>query len=618
MHRNIHGLLFGLVFCSNIFAASQPSTLNLNDLKLEDLAELTITEVSKRHEKIYQTPAAVSVLSSQDILDTGVLQLVELLRYIPGIEVAQINSGQWAVTIRGFNERTANKLLVMVDGRSIYSTLFSGILWEEKNILVEDIQQIEVIRGPGGALWGANAMNGVINIITKSAFDTQSTLVRTSVSNQTKHQSVARHGWGDNRQASRIYAGYETYDGVMVDQQKDEGSKKYVGFRSDLNLESDDLITISGASYKGWQGNQDYASNRLGQNYWGYNLDIKYKQTLNEERSRTWFAFIDQSSLKSNLVLDRRTNAFISLEQSEKILQTDLVWGFSYQQISDQTRGNQFFYFSPEKDKHMVYSAFFNDRIQLNDYPIQWSFGLKLEKHPDFGLESQPSTSLSWSPEHGFYWLKVNRAIRVPSRLESDIVAGDFNVNSEFDSEVAEVIELGYRKLFNQQLSLDLTAYTGHYTRLRTIGMESFTNDSTAKNKGVDIELKWIISPQSKLLFFYNYQDINLNYDQNVILFDNPDQVKGSSPEHKFNLQPVWQINTNNRLSLALRYRSKLDFYDLPSKLVADINYQWEINQKVALSFAAHNLLEDAHFEWGTSNAHPISPRYSLIIRANW
>jgi iron complex outermembrane recepter protein len=618
MHRLFHALIVGF-FCScNIAATSQPQQLNLNDLRLEDLAELTISEVSKRHEKIHQTPAAVSVLSNQDILDTGVMQLVELFRYIPGIEVSQINSGQWAVTIRGFNDRAANKLLVMVDGRSIYSTLFSGVLWEEKNILVEDIQQIEVIRGPGGALWGANATNGVINIITKSAFDTRSTFLRSSVSNQTQHQTVTRHGWGDNQQATRIYAGYERHEGVMVGQQTDGGSKQTIGFRSDINIENEELVTFSGAAYKGWQGAEQYTESRLGQNHWGYNLDIKYKQSVDEEKSRTWFGFIDQSSIKTNELGDKRTNMFVSFEQSEKIWQTDLVWGLSYQQINDRVRGNQLFELNPNTESHSVYGAFFNDRIQFNQYPIQWSFGLKLEKHPDFGLESQPSTSLSWAPEHGFYWLKINRAIRVPSRLERDLVVGEFNQNSKIDSEIAEVYELGYRKLFNHQLSLDLTTYTAHYSRLRTIGLESLTNHSTAKNRGLDIELKWVINQQSKLVFFYNYLDLDVEYDQNEITLDNPEQIEGSSPKHKFNVQPVWQINSDNRLSFAIRYRSKLKYYDLPNKLVADINYQWKLNHKVDLSFAAHNLFEDTHYEWGSSNAHPISPRYSLIIRANW
>jgi iron complex outermembrane recepter protein len=619
MHRYFLGLFFGMIGYCSVVAATQHSQFNLNNLQLKDLAELTITEVSKRHEKIYQTPAAVSLLSNQDIVDSGALQVVELLRYIPGLEVSQINSGQWAVSIRGFNERSANKLLVMVDGRSIYSSLFSGTLWEEKNILVEDIQQIEVIRGPGGALWGANAMNGVINIITKSAIDTRSTLLRTSTSNQTQHQSVVRHGWGNSEQASRIYAGYERHNGVMVDDEKDEGAKQYIGFRSDFNIdENTELLTLSGAAYKGWQGSKRYSDSRLGQNHWGYNFDIKYQQNFEDDKSRTWFGYFDQASTEANVIGDRRTSVFISVEQSQNIWDTDVVWGASFQQINDQTRNGQIFSLSPASDSNRVYSVFFNDRIQFNSIPLQWSFGLKLEKHPHFGLESQPSSSLSWSPEHGFYWLKLNRAIRVPSRLEHDLVIGEFNRDNNLDSEVAEVLELGYRKLFSNQLSLDLTAYSGHYTRLRTIGIDALTNHSTAKNRGFDVELKWVFNAQSTLVVFYNYLDMDVDYDQSKVVLDDPNQIEGSSPKHKLNIQPSWQLAPDKRLSLALRYRSELPHFDLSSRLVADINYQWNLNQNLNLSFAAHNLFEGSHYEWGTTNAHPISPRYSIIIKANW
>lgn len=484
-------------------------------LSLEELMNYPVTSVSKKEEKLSEAAAAIHVITQEDIRRSGVTSIPEALRLAPGMQVARLDSHTWAISARGFNDIFANKLLVLLDGRSVYTPLFSGVFWEIQDTLLEDIERIEVIRGPGATLWGANAVNGVINIITKRAKDTQGFLITGGGGTEERGFGGVRYGTKLSDNAFlRVYGKYFNRDESVLPNGDDAGDAWQMGqggFRIDWDASENNLLTFQGDVYGGKleqtltrlspippftpnnvHGRSDEAGgNLLGR--WTHEFAADSRMALQTYYDRT---FRDSANFKE----DR--DAFDVDFQHRFALghRQDIVWGLGYRLTTDKVRETDNFDVSldpPSRTTHL-FSSFVQDEITLVKERLNLTLGSKFE-HNDFtGFEYQPSGRLVWTPhKRHTFWGAISRAVRTPSRAEDDIrlnqrpvfpanaffppnalfpgspgsppavtsIFGDRN----FDSEKLMAYEFGYRVQPHKRLSVDLALFYNEYDDLRTL-----------------------------------------------------------------------------------------------------------------------------------------------------
>lgn len=459
--------------------------------------DVVVTSVAKRPQQLFETAAAVYVITPEDLRRSGVTTIPEALRMVPGMQVARIDANKWAISARGFNGRFANKLLVLMDGRSVYSPLFSGVFWDEQDTLLEDIARIEVIRGPGAALWGANAINGVVNIITKRANETQGTLVETGAGMEERGFGATRYGGKlADKAYYRIYAKYFKRDNYIAPsgiEAADDWDVLRGGFRLDWETTSQNVLTLQGDIYDGKAG-QTYTTLALSQPFTqtvNNNIDTAGGNILARWRhmpSETSDLFLQMYYIRAERnnpsllgqVLDTVDIEFQHHLRFGKRHQID--WGLGYRFNYSDTRASIELVLNPNKRSYDQFSAFIQDEITLVDDRLRLTLGSKFE-HNDFsGLEVMPNTRLLWMPEDRHtVWTSISRAVRLPSHLDHDarfnerILPDDpFALvslfgNENFDPEELLAFELGYRVQPTRRLFVDITAFYNLYDRLRTI-----------------------------------------------------------------------------------------------------------------------------------------------------
>ncbi|MDH5470019.1 MAG: TonB-dependent receptor, partial [Gammaproteobacteria bacterium] len=466
------------------------ATADLTDMSLEALMNLEITSVSKKPQKKTEAAAAVFVITGDDIQRWGVTNIPDALRRVPGLQVARIDANKWAVSARGFNGRFANKLLVLIDGRSVYTPLFTGVYWDANIAMLEDIARIEVIRGPGGTLWGANAVNGVINIITKTAADTQGTLVSASAGNELDHLLNVRHGGVDRSGAHyRVYAMSRADDtGYSTAAAHDDARIAQTGFRRDWKNGNADSHTLQGDVYQGTGGQElliapaapaliiDDAETR------GGNLLYRWNHKTDTDSSITLQAYFDHVGRESAVLFeDRQTLDLEFQHQFGWKDDHDVIWGVNFRRIQDDTDPTQIFSLTPPKRRVNLWTVFLQDEISLFEDRARLTVGTKLE-HNDFtGLEVQPNLRMAWLTESGnTIWGAVSRAVRTPSRGEHDVSLmvippppappplTIFGSNA-FKSEDLVAWEIGFRRAIADSVTIDVAAFYNEYDQLRTI-----------------------------------------------------------------------------------------------------------------------------------------------------
>src|ERR1051326_2611131 len=425
----IRKLVVLAIFTSATFA--QKPLRDLTEASLEDLMNMEVTSVSKKEQKLVTSPAAIFVITQEDIRRSGMSSIPELLRMVPGIEVAQIQGNQWAITARGFNGQYSRKILVLVDGRSVYRTSTSGVYWDEQDTLLEDIDRIEVIRGPGATLWGANAVNGVINIITKTAENTQGALITTRIGNGDQTLSGARYG-GQLGKAGhyRVYSRYFRRENITEDnddQPNGDWAAIRAGFRADLKLSSSDSLSVEGDVFhatagldadipiltppyeQGWESKE-----RTG----GANVLMNWSHRHSDSSVFTLKAYFDHNR-KDTQILDERDNRanFEFQHEWRPAERHEVVWGVGFRYDFNTFHATPTLYF---RNRHAaLYSAFFQDQISLVPGNLSLVAGTKFEHNPFTGVELQPSMRLVWTPSlRSSAWLAVSRAVRTPSFFE--------------------------------------------------------------------------------------------------------------------------------------------------------------------------------------------------------
>jgi iron complex outermembrane receptor protein len=606
-------------------------------MSLEDLMNLEVTSVSKRAQKLSRAPAAITVLSGEDIRRAGHESIPEALRMVPGMHVARMGTHKWAITARGFNGQNgefANKLLVLIDGRSVYTPSHSGVYWDLQDVLIEDVERIEVIRGPGGTLWGANAVNGVINVITKSASDTQGLLLSGGSGNYDRFRGTARFGGRvGEKGAYRVYSkGFhgEAYPSPGPRSDGGDGWQQgRAGFRFDWQPTAADSLTVLGELFRADLDNRTTLGGFDSGTYdsWGGHLLANWSRQLSERSSIRLQAYYDGMDRKDPLANDRRQTGDIELQHDYLFGERhQLAWGLNYRVTWDRIEGN-FMDFGNPREINDTKSFFVQDQVALVHDHLYLTLGSKFELNDFTGFEVQPSARLAWSPnEHHTLWGAISRAVRTPSRAEDDmrlrlplnfISAFEVAGSNDFASEELLAYEVGYRSSLRSNLTLDATAFYFDYDELLTLEMKplyvsppyfvqplQFENRMNGHSYGAELEASWQVLPRWRLGAGYGWFNLSLSRDpRSTDTFGGP--LEHSSPTHQVFVRSLLDLPRHFELDTMLYYvenlSGKVDGAGDPigSYVRADVRVGWRPTEGLEVSLVGQNLLQNRHEEFG-------------------
>jgi iron complex outermembrane recepter protein len=640
------------------------------DLSLEALLDIEVTSVSKRAQSLSDAPAAIFVISSEDMEEQGVTNIADALRMVPGLHVGRIDANKWAVTSRGFNGRFNNKLLVLVDGRSVYTPIFSGVYWEVQDVMLEDIARIEIIRGPGSTLWGANAVNGVINIITKHAADTQGGLAVAGGGEFERGFGALR--WGA-KLADGSYARFygkafhrEEFERVDGQDAGDDWNMFRAGFRIDTQKSAAETITLQGDVYRG-EINQQTTLAQLTPPYSstldetaevsGGNILARLVHTLSPSSEISFQAYYDRAVRDEALAKQITNQVDYDFQHQLSTSKHTMVWGLGFRQSDTQVGRRSGFIINDEKRSFSLLSLFFQDEICLKPDRLALTLGTKIE-HNDFtGVEIQPSARLMWRAHEAHrLWTAVSRAVRTPMSVEDEFelllttvppgtaenpgplpVAVMITGNDDYGSEELLAYELGYR-FTHASVSADIALYYHDYTNLQNneLGevdvryMEDpmyvaqplvFDNGSAAADYGAEIALAW----QSRSWIRWDLAYSTLRSDENTVEAFRAHSVFG--PEHQVSLNLGLHPVPTVKLNASLRYVDDCESvnsldpqgYQIPSYTTMDLRLGWLVRDGVELSVMGRNLLEENHFEYGAESfTLPTEVPRSVYAKIRW
>ena len=624
---------------------------DLTHFDIEDLMQIKVISATKIEQAVEDTASAVFVITQDDIRRSGVTDIPDALRLAPGVQVARIDANKWAITIRGFNGRFANKLLVLVDGRSIYTPAFAGVYWEIQDLLLEDIERIEVIRGPGASLWGANAVNGVINIITKSARDTQSLISVTAGNPKNTIVGLRYSGQLGDGAHYRLYGKFLDQDGLLDAQGQDAEDDWRLGsggFRLDWSPSDRDSFSMYGGFFdESLQQNflvpsLTSPSSQLmrdkAQGSGGY-LQGRWERDLSDT-SRLSLQIYYQNQQRQDAMLDFNIDTLdldfqhaFALNERNK-----LIWGLGYRRYSDAYRQAMLGSMIPSNLDYDLFSAFVQDQIDLIPQKLELTLGARLE-HNDFsGWEFQPNVRLLWSPyaKHRL-WAAVSRAVRTPSRFDNggilNVVAAPpqspinlpvlvfFQGNSEFVSEKLTAYELGYRTWPTERLSLDVALFYNNYDDLHALERRNdliipgdgyllvpdlFVNAVRSQTYGFEVATNWQAMDWWRLQLAYSYLRMKFQnkpgYSELIPVFQ-----EGSQPHHQISLRSSFYIRHDLEFDLWLYYVD-----EIPELIIGTLAHTasvdayfsvnarlgWRPRKDLELSLTGTNLLGPSHIEF--------------------
>ncbi len=621
-----------LLALSLLVAVPALAETDLTRLSLEELMATEITSAAKKGQRLSDAAAAISVISHEDIRRSGATSIPELLRQVPGVQVSRIDASRYAVSIRGFSSRFCGKLLVLLDGRTLYTPLFSGVYWEAQDVLLEDVERIEVIRGPGGALWGANAVNGVINIITRDSGQTQNTYLEARAGTQGKG-GAARYGGAFGEDGHfRLYAKLDEHaelDAASGGNAHDAWHQGRAGFRADLAPSPRDHITLQGDLYekKADQtvgvspppfGFTAFVADTAKLN--GDNLTFRWKRDLSEGEDWQLQAYYDRTRA-NDAVLEQSIDT-LDLEFQHRFqlrAGQELTWGLGYRHVADELNGTSTLGFTPGKRDTGLYSLFAQYESRLRD-DLRLTLGSKFE-HNDFsGFEYQPSARLLWqATQTDTFWGAVSRAVKTPSRVLHDgklnylvLGANVFSIqgNPNLQSETLLAWELGYRGQFGPNFNLDATAFYNEYDKL--LSRESVTPFATTygnllegRTYGLELAASWQVTPTWRLQGNYSRLEMDLATKAGGSDSAAINDIQGSTPRAMAQLHSRHDLGDQVELDAALYYMGALP--NLPTRQVStsvgaytrlDLRLGWRPRRDLELSLAAQNLLDDRHPEY--------------------
>lgn len=620
------------------------------NLSIEELMNVKVTTVSRRPQKLTEVASAVFVITQDDIRRSGATSIPDALRMAPGVQVDRLGTEGWGVSIRGFNGLFVNKLQVLIDGRSVYNPLFSGTLWDQQDTLMEDIERIEVIRGPAATVWGVNAVNGVVNVITKKAADTQGTLLSAGGGSFEHGFAGARYGGKFNEDTPfRVYAKGFTRDHTRSPaggSNHDQWHSVRGGFRIDHHR-GIDLYTLQGDVFANAIGdtlNQSvlnlpsFSANGHRGNVEGGNIRFRWDRTLSESSSIMFQTYYDRVRYKLIPIANFDAESFdIDFQHRFSAFKRhDLTWGGNYRLYHNTVPDTDLIAFSPRTQTNHVYSGFIRDDMTLIPERLFFSIGTRLD-HNDFsGLEIQPSARLMWTPdEHNSLWMAISRAVRTPSRAENDVkintmqldaipgfpalpfpILAVFQGNNAFNSEKLLAYELGYRRQFTPQASVDIAGFVNDYSQLRDFSLGALTlgtglprqfilstlanNQASALTYGFEVSADW--KPKSNWRLQGNYSFIDMQISSNPLTKSFDSTTGGTdkvTPQHQISVRSNYDLSEKLEVNLWLRYVSHVAYYNVPGFVTMDAKVAYKPLKNVELFVVGQNLFSQNHQELG-------------------
>ncbi|HKQ16549.1 MAG TPA: TonB-dependent receptor [Steroidobacteraceae bacterium] len=640
-------------------APSPPSSSDLKRLSIEELMNIEVTSVSRTAETLNSAAAAVSVVTNEDIHRSGATTIPEALRGVPGLHVARRNSNSWAVSSRAFSSINSEKLLVLSDTRSIYTPLFSGVQWDVQDYLLQDIERIEVIRGPGASLWGSNAVNGVINITSKHARNTQGTLLSATMGTEEGSAAVRSGGTFGASGFFRVFGQYsdrgETFH--PGNPRSDDWHIGHAGFRADWDASDSDALTLQGDVYRANIGQLAPAVNIIGRVGPTGNLEVEASGGNVLGRWRRQFAGGSDLQVRAYFDSTHRDDPSFhddldtfDLEVQHRYVPSarhEIVWGLNYRYTDNTNRGKLIFAVQPETSHDQLIGGFAQDQIALSD-ALRLTVGTKLE-HNDFsGFEVQPTVRLGWdvAPGHNA-WAAVSRAVRVPTRLERDVAIeitppgsnprAALLGNDDFDSEELIAYELGYRWQALPTLALDLALFHNRYEGLASLelgaptlnpatGVVTFPvmnfNLTDARSQGA--ELLATFSPREAWRLIGSYSYVYLDMQPHGQDANRGEFLEGTTPRQQVSLRSLLDLPGGLQLDAQLRHSTELPRQpEIPvgpgidAYTELDVRLAWLVREQLELSLVGQNLLHDHHVEFGTPAARGDIER-SVYGKVTW
>ena len=625
---------------------------NLKQLSIEELMNIEVTSVERHPEKLRQAPSAIQVITQEDIRRSGATSIPEALRLADNLEVAQKNSHDWAISARGFNAALGNKLLVMIDGRTVYTPLYSGVFWDAQDYLLEDIDRIEVISGPGGTLWGANAVNGVINIITKSAADTKGTYAEAGGGNQLQEFGAARYGGTLAPNVDfRFYGKYfDRNDEVFANgtTAPDAWHQERGGFRIDSQASSRDTISIHGDIYEGHEdvdtGGAGQASGGNVVGRWGHVFSDQSDLSLQTYYDRTHLldpipaVFLGALELSPAGPLQDDLTTFDTDFQHRFALgeRNHIVWGLGYRFTHDVVRNSPSLGFLPTTLDQNLYSGFLQDEIVLSP---DWSaiIGSKVEHNDYTGFDAEPNVRLSWRPAPGqSLWSAISRAARTPSRIDHDLIEPASSPlvilegGRDFGSEYVTAYELGYRGGVGSQVTGSISTFYNVYNDIRstsftpgTIVPLYFANNLEGKTYGVEVSGTYQVLENWSLHAGYDLLEENLTVKPGQ--FDLNDALdETSDPKHQVSIRSALNLPRAVDFDLALRWVDALRINSgptvgtVPSYFELNTRLAWRASNNLDLAIVGQNLLHAHHPEYGFPDPTRVEIQRSIYGKIAW
>jgi iron complex outermembrane receptor protein len=636
------------------------ASTKLTELSLEQLMEIEVTSVSKQAEKLVSAPAAVFALTTDDLRRSGSPSLAESLRLVPGMQVARVGAHDWAISARGFADVFSNKLLVLRDGRSLYTPLFSGVFWDVQDTMLEDIERIEVVRGPGATLWGANAVNGVISILSKPARDTQGLLVSAAAGSDPELRGAVRFGGAvDAATHYRIYAKYTRNAPSELagtgGKARDSAELGVAGFRFDRQFGTDGTLTLQGDAYSGRHEQVfivpvrtlPFVASLAG------DIDVAGGNVLGRWTSRQAGggelmaqAYFDYTNRETPVFDDTRRAFDFEVQRRFPVAgRHELTVGAGFRATDDDVKNTEFIALEPPERQMNLWSAFVQDNISIA--PRRWNLvlGTKLE-HNDFtGVEIQPGARLLWTPgDHHAGWASIARAVRTPSRADDDVrlrqitsfpgVSIDVRGNRNLVSEELVAYEAGYRFRPTEKTSVDLALFYNDYSKLRTTEIDPasiplvarlppppppFVVFTQAGNKmfgetyGGELAVNAQVVPGWRVRTTYALLRAHFRFQAGSINFGSAD-ASNRSPRHQATFWSQHDFGKAWQLDWRLRYVDRLPQIRVPRVIELDARIAWRPAERWEVALVGQNLFSPHHPEFVPSSV--ITPATEVPRRA--
>jgi iron complex outermembrane receptor protein len=611
-------------------------------MSLEDLMNIEVTSVSKKEQKLSRTAAAIYVITDDDIRRSGATNIPDVLRMAPGVDVAQIDGHVWAISIRGFGDRFTDKVLVLIDGRSVYTPTSSGVNWDQQNVPLEDIERIEVIRGPAGTVWGANAVNGVINIITKSAKATHGAVVTSGAGSNGNAQGLLQYGGEIGYLGSyRIFGNYVNVgnsiaaDGTPA---PDNWHTSHGGFRTDWDLSQQDVVTVQGdlmGIHAGETNTEQFfnalplqATLNTKTTVAAGNILGRWIRTLSPTSDISLQAYYDGYNRYEQGGLERRKTFDLDFHHHFAAgSRNDIVWGLGYRVTMDNLAPKFSVFYVPQQRTDNLFNAFFQDEIRITN-ALRLTLGSKIEHNGYTGREYEPGAQLAWAPtKRQAVWISVARAIRQPARADTDIqiAVATFPVdndnfalvqlsgNRQRKEERVLAYQLGYRAQVNKRLSWDIAGFSNFYSKVQTVESGdpffsatpgpphlviplTFSDRAHAWTYGGEIFANWMVTKRWRISPGYAFIHMNAHPDPS----SNDTTVAGlggSTPHHKFEIRSLINLPHNLDLDSAFYHVGSLPGEMVSSYNRLDTRLGWRVGEHSEFSIVGQNLLTPRHYE---------------------